>query len=132
MILNHVNGYNAYNGRPEKDYTRRNYDNNIEQVVEPESSPQSGVRMLNNIVDNIVFNNLLQLIIFGLVVSVHCSQLYMHTVKCIEVSSVANGCNFPNRLTIGSPLKVVNLHWSCSGGCQRNGICITGGRVVAY
>ena len=27
--------------------------NNIEQVVEPESSPQSGVTMLNNIVDNI-------------------------------------------------------------------------------
>ena len=27
--------------------------NNIEQVVEPESSPQSGVTLLNNIVDNI-------------------------------------------------------------------------------
>ena len=27
--------------------------NNIEQVVEPESSPQSGVTMLNNIVDKI-------------------------------------------------------------------------------
>ena len=27
--------------------------NNIEQVVEPESSPQSGVTILNNIVDNI-------------------------------------------------------------------------------
>ena len=27
--------------------------NNIEQVVEPESSPQSSVTMLNNIVDNI-------------------------------------------------------------------------------
>ena len=27
--------------------------NNIEQVVEPESSPQSGVTMLNNIVNNI-------------------------------------------------------------------------------
>ena len=52
-------------------YTRKNYEllktglnnvvlptllnvvNNIEQVVEPESSPQSGVTMLNNIVDNI-------------------------------------------------------------------------------
>ena len=50
-------------------YTRKNYEllktglnnvvlpillivvNNIEQVVEPESSPQSGVTMLNNIVD---------------------------------------------------------------------------------
>ena len=30
-----------------------NVVNNIEQVVEPESSPQSGVTMLNNIVDNI-------------------------------------------------------------------------------
>ena len=50
--------------------------NNIEQVVEPECSPQSGVTMLNNIADiieqcgsttlfNPVFNNLLQLIIFG-------------------------------------------------------------------
>ena len=27
--------------------------NKIEQVVEPKSSPQSGVTMLNNIVDNI-------------------------------------------------------------------------------
>ena len=27
--------------------------NNIEQVVEPECSPQSGVTMLNNILDNI-------------------------------------------------------------------------------
>ena len=52
-------------------YTRKNYEllktglnnvvlpillivvNNIEQVVEPESSPQSGVTMLNNIVNNI-------------------------------------------------------------------------------
>ena len=52
-------------------YTRKNYEllktglnnvllpilltvvNNIEQVVEPESSPQSNVTMLNNIVDNI-------------------------------------------------------------------------------
>ena len=52
-------------------YTRKNYEllktglnnvvlptllmvvNNIEQVVEPECSPQSGVTMLNNIVDNI-------------------------------------------------------------------------------
>ena len=51
------------------EYTRKNYEllktglnnvvlpillivvNNIEQVVEPESSPQSGVTMLNNIVD---------------------------------------------------------------------------------
>ena len=30
-----------------------NVVNNIEQVVEPESNPQSGVTMLNNIVDNI-------------------------------------------------------------------------------
>ena len=30
-----------------------NVVNNIEQVVEPESSPQSGVTMLNNIVENI-------------------------------------------------------------------------------
>ena len=53
------------------EYTRKNYEllktglnnvvlpillivvNNIEQVVEPESSLQSGVTMLNNIVDNI-------------------------------------------------------------------------------
>ena len=53
--------------------------NNIEQVVEPESSPQSGVTMLNNIVDNgeqlgsttlfsPVVNNLLQLIIFAHVI----------------------------------------------------------------
>ena len=52
-------------------YTRKNYEllktglnnvvlptllnvvKNIEQVVEPESSPQSGVTMLNNIVNNI-------------------------------------------------------------------------------
>ena len=44
--------------------------NNIEQVVEPECNPQSGVAMLNNIVGsttlfNPVFNNLLQLISFG-------------------------------------------------------------------
>ena len=30
-----------------------NVVNNIDQVVEPESNPQSGVTMLNNIVDNI-------------------------------------------------------------------------------
>ena len=54
-----------------ENYTRKNYEllktglnnvvlptllnvvNNIEQVVEPEYSPQSGVTMLNNIVDNI-------------------------------------------------------------------------------
>ena len=33
--------------------TSFNLVNNTEQVVEPESSPQSGVTMLNNIVDNI-------------------------------------------------------------------------------
>ena len=30
-----------------------NVVNNIEQVIEPESGPQSGVTILNNIVDNI-------------------------------------------------------------------------------
>ena len=81
-------------------YTRKNYEllktglnnvvlpillivvNNIEQVVEPECSPQSGVTMLNNIVNtlnnvgsttsfNPVFNKLLQLIIFGRVTRCH-------------------------------------------------------------
>ena len=33
--------------------TLLNVVNNIDQVVEPESSPQSGLTMLNNIVDNI-------------------------------------------------------------------------------
>ena len=33
--------------------TLLNVVNNIEQVVEPESSPQSGVTIMNNIVDNI-------------------------------------------------------------------------------
>ena len=73
--------------------------NNIEQVVEPESCPQSGVTMLNNIVDiieqcgqhniveSIVFNNLLQLIIFGRVIILKpfFSQRFVVSVELLHV-----------------------------------------------
>ena len=63
--------------------------NNIEQVVDPESSPQSGVTMLNNIVDNMeqcgqhnivlsCFQQPVQLIIFGCVNNIHNKRI--HTI----------------------------------------------------
>ena len=48
--------------------------NNIEQVVEPESSLQSGVTMLNNIVDNIEQcgqHNIVLEILFSTTVATH-------------------------------------------------------------
>ena len=96
-----------------------NVVNNIEQVVEPESSPQSGVTMLNNILlttlNNVgrttllhpVFNNLHQLVIF------------CRVVKRLRTATTTNEENILNTPFMYASQKITARQRKCTGvTCQ--------------